>query len=225
MYTLEGRKCGTIRFEPTTTGVVNSEDVTRSSTITDNPVEGGSNIQDHVFHQPLSFQISGVAINGADTISALQKMWKSGDIITYTGRNRIENLVIQQLRSTHDAAHKTGFSFTATLKQITLGSSEGSGTSTMVEQDTAAAASLPAPARPFRRRPRRPRRRGRTASRPQYPPAFRRAPMLPMWTASTASPTAARARRQGPRPPTREGGSGICNLLTLEGPSSISTST
>lgn len=143
MYTLEGRKCGTIRFEPTTTGVVNSEDVTRSSTITDNPVEGGSNIQDHVFHQPLSFQISGVAINGADTISALQKMWKSGDIITYTGRNRIENLVIQQLRSTHDAAHKTGFSFTATLKQITLGSSEGSGTSTMVEQDTAAAASLP----------------------------------------------------------------------------------
>lgn len=144
MYTLEGRKCGTIRFEPTTTGVVNSEDVTRSSTITDNPVEGGSNIQDHVFHQPLNFQISGVAINGADTISALQKMWKSGDIITYTGRNRIENLVIQQLRSTHDAAHKTGFSFTATLKQITLGSSEGSGTSTMVEQDTAAAASLPA---------------------------------------------------------------------------------
>ena len=144
MYTLEGRKCGTIRFEPTTTGVVNSEDVTRSSTITDNPVEGGSNIQDHVFHQPLSFQISGVAINGADPISALQKMWKSGDIITYTGRNRIENLVIQQLRSTHDAAHKTGFSFTATLKQITLGSSEGSGTSTMVEQDTAAAASLPA---------------------------------------------------------------------------------
>ena len=144
MYTLEGRKCGTIRFEPTTTGVVNSEDVTRSSTITDNPVEGGSNIQDHVFHQPLSFQISGVAINGADTISALQKMWKSGDIITYTGRNRIENLVIQQLRSTHDAAHKTGFSFTDTLKQITLGSSEGSGTSTMVEQDTAAAASLPA---------------------------------------------------------------------------------
>lgn len=143
MYTLEGRKCGTIRFEPTTTGVVNSEDVTRSSTITDNPVEGGSNIQDHVFHQPLSFQISGVAINGADTISALQKMWKSGDIITYTGRNRIENLVIQQLRSTHDAAHKTGFSFTATLKQITLGSSEGSGTFTMVEQDTAAAASLP----------------------------------------------------------------------------------
>lgn len=148
MYTLEGRKCGTVRFEPLTTGVVNSEDVTRSSTITDNPVEGGSNIQDHVFHQPLSFQISGVAINGADTISALSKMWKTGDIITYTGRNRIENLVIQQLRSTHDAPHKTGFSFTATLKQITIGSSEDSGTaSTMSVQDSTAAASSPTPAK------------------------------------------------------------------------------
>ena len=48
-----------VRFEPLTTGVVTSESVSRSSTITDNPVEGGSNIQDHVFTQPLSFQISG----------------------------------------------------------------------------------------------------------------------------------------------------------------------
>ena len=101
-----------VRFEPLTTGVVTSESVSRSSTITDNPVEGGSNIQDHVFTQPLSFQISGTAINGADTIAALQKMWKSGDIITYTGRNRISNLVIQQLQSTHDAKNRGGFTFT-----------------------------------------------------------------------------------------------------------------
>lgn len=100
-----------VRFEPLTTGVVTSESVSRSSTITDNPVEGGSNIQDHVFTQPLSFQISGTAINGADTIAALQKMWKSGDIITYTGRNRISNLVIQQLQSTHDAKNRGGFTF------------------------------------------------------------------------------------------------------------------
>ena len=117
-----------VRFEPLTTGVVTSESVSRSSTITDNPVEGGSNIQDHVFTQPLSFQISGTAINGADTIAALQKMWKSGDIITYTGRNRISNLVIQQLQSTHDAKTRGGFTFTATLKQVTLGSSVDRGT-------------------------------------------------------------------------------------------------
>ena len=133
-----------VRFEPLTTGVVTSESVSRSSTITDNPVEGGSNIQDHVFTQPLSFQISGTAINGADTIAALQKMWKSGDIITYTGRNRISNLVIQQLQSTHDAKNRGGFTFTATLKQVTLGSSVDSGTaSTMAGMDAAASASQP----------------------------------------------------------------------------------
>ena len=133
-----------VRFEPLTTGVVTSESVSRSSTITDNPVEGGSNIQDHVFTQPLSFQISGTAINGADTIAALQKMWKSGDIITYTGRNRISNLVIQQLQSTHDAKNRGGFTFTATLQQVTLGSSVDSGkASTMAGMDAAASASQP----------------------------------------------------------------------------------
>lgn len=126
--------------------MVSSEAVSRSSTITDNPVEGGANIQDHVFRQPVSFQISGTAINGADTIAALQRMWKTGDILTYTGRNRIENLVIQSLQSTHDAKHRGGFSFSATLKQVTLGSSVDSGTaSTMAGLDAAASASQPAP--------------------------------------------------------------------------------
>lgn len=71
-------------------------------------------------------------------------MWKSGDIITYTGRNRISNLVIQQLQSTHDAKNRGGFTFTATLKQVTLGSSVDSGTaSTMAGMDAAASASQP----------------------------------------------------------------------------------
>lgn len=135
-----------VRFEPLTTGVVTSESVSRSSTITDNPIEGGSNIQDHVFTQPVSFQISGTAINGADTIAALQRMWKTGDILVYTGRNRIENLVIQQLQSTHDAKHRSGFSFSATLKQVTLGSSVDSGTaSTMAGLDAAASVTQPKP--------------------------------------------------------------------------------
>lgn len=67
MYTLVGQKCGTVLLDPRTTGVVNSEAVSRQSTITDNPVEGGGNIQDHVFCQPLTIQLQGTAINGADT--------------------------------------------------------------------------------------------------------------------------------------------------------------
>lgn len=154
-----------VRFEPLTTGVVTSESVSRSSTITDNPIEGGSNIQDHVFTQPVSFQISGTAINGADTIAALQRMWKTGDILVYTGRNRIENLVIQQLQSTHDAKHRSGFSFSATLKQVTLGSSVDSGTaSTMAGLDAAASVTQPKPTlRRPKRRPHRQRKPKQTA--------------------------------------------------------------
>ena len=148
MYTLVGQKCGTVLLDPRTTGVVNSEAVSRQSTITDNPVEGGGNIQDHVFCQPLTIQLQGTAINGADTIAALSAMWKKGDILTYTGRNRISNLVIQNLQSTHDPGNRNGFTFSATLKQITIGSSEDSGTaSTMSVQDSTAAASSPTPAK------------------------------------------------------------------------------
>ena len=67
-------------------------------------------------------------------------MWMKGDVLTYTGRNQIGNLVIQSLQSTHDATNRKGFTFTATLKQITIGSSEDSGTADMMSgQDNAAA--------------------------------------------------------------------------------------
>lgn len=133
-----------VRFEPLTTGVVTSESVSRSSTITDNPVEGGSNIQDHVFTQPLSFRISGRPSMARTPSPPCKRCGRAATIITYTGRNRISNLVIQQLQSTHDAKNRGGFTFTATLKQVTLGSSVDSGTaSTMAGMDAAASASQP----------------------------------------------------------------------------------
>ena len=144
MYVLEGKKCGTVRLDPFVTGVVTKETVSRQSTITDNPVEGGGNINDHVFCSPLSFQLTGAVTDGAAAIATLQQMWKKGDVLTYTGRNRIENLVIQSLQSTHDAGNRKGFGFTATLKQITIGSSQDSGTASMMsDQDSAAASASP----------------------------------------------------------------------------------
>lgn len=144
MYVLEGKKCGAVRFTPDI-GVMNKEVVGRSSTITDNPVEGGGNINDHVFTQPRSFQLAGTVVNGAAAIATLDAMWKKGDILTYTGRNRIGNLVIQSLQSTHDAKNSRGFTFTATLKQITIGSAEAAGAVQMMsEQDASAMAASPA---------------------------------------------------------------------------------
>lgn len=142
MYVLQGLKCGTVRFVPDM-GTVNKEMVNRSSTVTDNPVESGESISDHVFRQPRTIQLSGTVVDGAQAIATLDAMWKSGDVLTYTGRNRIENLVIQQLQSTHDAKNRKGFTFTATLKQITVGSAEDSGTASMMSAQDAASASGP----------------------------------------------------------------------------------
>lgn len=138
MYVLQGTKCGTVRFTPDM-GTVNKEMVNRSSAVTDNPVESGENISDHVFRQPRTIQLAGTVVDGAQAIAILDAMWKSGDVLTYTGRNRIENLVIQQLQSTHDAKNRKGFTFTATLKQIAVGSAEDSGTASMMSAQDAAA--------------------------------------------------------------------------------------
>lgn len=138
MYVLQGTKCGTVRFTPDM-GTVNKEMVNRSSAVTDNPVESGENISDHVFRQPRTIQLAGTVVDGAQAIAILDAMWKSGDVLAYTGRNRIENLVIQQLQSTHDAKNRKGFTFTATLKQIAVGSAEDSGTASMMSAQDAAA--------------------------------------------------------------------------------------
>ena len=47
-YTLTGRKSGTVRFNPMQTGVVEKESESYSSTVTSNPIENGSTINDHV---------------------------------------------------------------------------------------------------------------------------------------------------------------------------------
>lgn len=137
MYVLQGVKCGTVRFVPAM-GTINKETVGRSSTVTDNPVESGENISDHVFRQPRTIQLAGTVVDGAQAIATLDAMWKKGDVLTYTGRNRIENLVIQQLQSTHEAKNRKGFSFTAALKQVSVAVAEDSGTAAMMSDQDAA---------------------------------------------------------------------------------------
>ena len=95
MYTLTGQKCGTVRFW-SDAGIITKESLTRSSTITDNPVEGGSNINDHVFRNAQQFTLTGVAVSQL-AYGKLEQMWQQGDILTYMGTVRIDMLVIQNL--------------------------------------------------------------------------------------------------------------------------------
>lgn len=103
-YTITGRKCGTVRFEPKTVGNIQTEQVSMSSKVTSNPIESGGDINDHVIKDPMKFTISGVIIGGQQAQSTLQNMRERRDIVSYTGRNRVSNLVITSL--TFDASAK-----------------------------------------------------------------------------------------------------------------------
>ena len=124
-YTLTGRKYGTIRFIETETGTVTKETLSASNKITDNPIEDGSNINDHVFNNPDQFSITGIAVGSANDIkSKLDIMKEKADVITYAGRIRIDNLVIQSYTPDYTSKNKNGFGFSVSFKKVKISASE-----------------------------------------------------------------------------------------------------
>ena len=123
-YTLTGRKGGTVRFVPFENGVVEKESESYSSSVTSNPVEDGADINDHVNNAAGQLTISGTIVGGDSAINALKAMRESRDIITYTGVTRMANLVFTSLKFDRSYKNRNGASFSATLKQVRLVSSE-----------------------------------------------------------------------------------------------------
>lgn len=137
-YTLTGRKSGTVRFEPRSTGVVEKESESYSSSVTSNPVEDGAEINDHVNNAAGTLNISGTIIGGEGAINALKVMRANRDLITYTGVTRMSNLVFTSLKFGRSYENKNGASFSATLKQVQTAASEFvpmDGTLPMTSQD------------------------------------------------------------------------------------------
>ena len=123
-YTLTGRKSGTVRFEPRTTGVVEKESESYSSSVTSNPIENGAELNDHVNNAAGSLDISGTIIGGDSAIHALKAMRANRDLITYIGVTRMTNLVFTSLKFERSYKNKNGASFSATLKQVQTAASE-----------------------------------------------------------------------------------------------------
>lgn len=135
-YTITGEKCGTVRLDAEKTGVVVTESVQRSSKVTSNPVEKGSDINDHVINDPVVFSITGVFLD-EDQSDILERMWKEKDVVEYTGRTRISDCVITSFKSDISADNKNGSKFTVSLKVINRVSAEyvASGEQMMSAQD------------------------------------------------------------------------------------------
>lgn len=123
-YVLAGRKGGTVRFEPLENGIVEKESESYSSSVTSNPVEDGSDINDHVNNAAGTLNISGVIIGGEGAVNALKAMRESRDVLTYIGMTRMSNLVFTSLKFDRSYKIKNGASFSATLKQIKTTSPE-----------------------------------------------------------------------------------------------------
>jgi len=123
-YTLTGRKGGTVRFVPMRSGVVEKESESYSSSVTSNPIENGSSINDHVNNDAGTFSISGTIVGGESAINALKAMRDSRDIITYAGVTRITNLVFTSLKFDRSYKNKTGAAFSASFKRVQTTSPE-----------------------------------------------------------------------------------------------------
>lgn len=117
-YTLTGRKGGAVRFVPFQTGVIEKESESYSSSVTSNPIEAGSEINDHVNNAAGTLNISGTIVGGDSAINVLKAMRDSRDLITYTGVTRMSNLVFTSIKFDRTSKNKNGASFSATLKQV-----------------------------------------------------------------------------------------------------------
>lgn len=123
-YTLTGRKGGTVRFMPFQNGLVEKESESYSSSVTSNPIENGSDINDHVNNDAGTFSISGTIIGGESAVNALKAMRDSRDILTYTGVSRMTNLVFTSLKFDRSYKNKNGASFSASFKRVQTTSPE-----------------------------------------------------------------------------------------------------
>lgn len=114
-----------------------SESHTRQSSVTDNPIEGGSQIQDHITNAPRTLQLEGFVTDdpivllglGADnnkvqtTFDALEQLFDDRQPFTVvTGFRVYENVFFESL--TMPRRREGALRFSALLKQLTIVSAQ-----------------------------------------------------------------------------------------------------
>ena len=96
------------------------ETITDTNQVTDFPVEDRNNIVDNIDPNPRIISFSGIIV-GEDAerkLNTLRMYQRNGEILSYTGRNIIPNVVIESLSTIHDNTIRSGFKFEISLKEI-----------------------------------------------------------------------------------------------------------
>lgn len=101
---------------------VEKEDPANSVEVTEKPVEKGQDVADHVRPKPVSVSIAGVVVgpDAAQKLEKLKQYQRTGQLLTYIGRNLYANMVIEQLNTSHGKNVANGFSFSMVLKHVRI---------------------------------------------------------------------------------------------------------
>jgi hypothetical protein len=104
--------------------LVESEEPSHEIEVTEQPIEDGIDILDHIRVKAKTMSISGYIV-GEDAAQIRQNilnLHQAGSIITYTGRNLFVG-IITSFQSTHNQQVANGLSFSATLKEVRVAKS------------------------------------------------------------------------------------------------------
>lgn len=109
-------KLGDVEFD-----IIEQENPRDSATVTDNPVESGQDVSDHVKQNPSTISLRGhMTTDAARKLAILQQYKKEGKLLTYIGRNLYHNMVIKDIDRSHGKDNRYGFSFDIKLKNIRI---------------------------------------------------------------------------------------------------------
>lgn len=102
--------------------VVDDENATDSVSITDNPVESGQDVSDHMKQEPSTIDITGIIVgdDAADKIRQLRKYQTDRVLVTYVGRNIYSNMGLLTFKRNHGKDIANGFAFDMALKQVRI---------------------------------------------------------------------------------------------------------
>ncbi|AAY53124.1 TPA_asm: LysM peptidoglycan-binding domain-containing protein [Listeria innocua] len=88
-------------------------------TITDNPVETGANVSDHVQRETKTLEISGFLLGATAErdYATLKDYAEKGTIVTFRGRVYFKNVLISNLSKSYNTI-KNGFEITISLRDL-----------------------------------------------------------------------------------------------------------
>lgn len=114
-----------IRLQDILMDAVVEENPTMPADVTKKPVEKGEDIADHMKAQPFTLKLSGSMVDdAASKIETLRGYQKNAELLTYTGRNVFNNMVITNLDTEHSVANAKGFDYSITLQHVRIAKPE-----------------------------------------------------------------------------------------------------